>query len=270
MKKIVKDAVSFSHWVENLQKKGRLYFTKEEAIKTVKFSETAFKQAIFRHSQKGKIIRITNGFYVIVPLEYQSGKGLPPSLYIDSLMRYHKMPYYVALLSAATYYGATHQAVHEFEVMTTKPLRPIAIGKTRIKFFTKKRVKDSIIEKLNVSTGHINVSSPEMTAVDLIQYAKKVSGLNHIATVLVELKNQMRSTEIVKACKKSQEISTIQRLGYLLDYIGEHKCSPKIHEWLLSKDTNLVKLDTGGPAKNMNVDNKWKVIINAQIEMDDI
>lgn len=270
MKKIAKNTLSFSDWIESIQKKGRISFTKEEAIRTVKFSDTAFKQAIFRYSQKGKIARIANGFYVVVPLEYQSGKGLPPNLYIDNLMKYHKMPYYVALLSAAAYHGAAHQGVHEFEVMTAKPLRPIVIGGTRVKFFTKKKVKDSVVEKFNVLTGQINVSSPEMTAVDLVQYAKKVSGLNHIATVLAELKYKMRSTEIIKACKRTQDISTIQRLGYLLDVIGEEKCSSKIYEWLVMEKINPVKLETGNSVKNAKVNSKWKIIVNAQIEVDEV
>ena len=61
----------------------------------------AFKRAAVRLTRKGRLIVARRGFYVIVPLEYQSAGSPPPSWYIDTLMKEWKHPYYVGLLSAA-------------------------------------------------------------------------------------------------------------------------------------------------------------------------
>jgi len=42
-------------------------------------------------------------------------------------------------------------------------------------------------ENITVNTGYLKVSSPEVTAMDLLRYTSKSGGLNHIVTVLSEL-----------------------------------------------------------------------------------
>lgn len=256
--------------LENFQKKGRITFTKEEIITSINISENAFRQFIFRLSKKGKIQKISNGFYVIIPIEYQLNKVLPPTMYIDNLMKYHNIPYYVGLLSAATYHGATHQAAQELQIMTLRPLRTITFGRVKIKFFTKKNIKNSPIEKINVPTGQINVSTPEMTAFDLIHYCKRAGGLNHVATVFAELKGKLKVSEMIKLCKQSKDLSFVQRLGYLLEFTGEKKCSLKIKEWLLEQDTSFVKLQPSASGKILKKNDKWKILINTKIEADEV
>ena len=40
------------------------------------------------------------------------------------------------------------------------------------------------VRKHKTQTGHINVSCPELTAVDLVENEKSVGGLNRVCTVL--------------------------------------------------------------------------------------
>ena len=63
---------------------------------------------------------VQHDFFMIIPAEYQKLGSLPPHWVIDSLMRYLKQDYYIGLLSAASFYGATEQQPMTFQVITDK------------------------------------------------------------------------------------------------------------------------------------------------------
>src|SRR5271157_6543085 len=56
------------------------------------------------------------------------GARLPPSWYVDDLMRHEGRPYYVGLLRAAELHGASHQAVMEFQVVTNKKMPELHVA----------------------------------------------------------------------------------------------------------------------------------------------
>jgi hypothetical protein len=99
------------NYIESLQAQGRLVFTSVEAQKELFDTPNAFIKASLRLIRKDKLFRPTNGFYVIIPTEYRSGKSVPPEWYIDALMKFHGLPYYVGGLSAAaptSDHGSSH------------------------------------------------------------------------------------------------------------------------------------------------------------------
>ena len=49
------------------------------------------------------------GFYLIVDPGHRELGALPATAWIDDLMRFHGVPYYVGLLTAAALHGAAHQ-----------------------------------------------------------------------------------------------------------------------------------------------------------------
>jgi hypothetical protein len=49
-------------------------------------------------------------------------------------MHYKGIPYYVGLLSAASYYGATHHAVMETQVLIPGQIRTRILGAARFHF----------------------------------------------------------------------------------------------------------------------------------------
>ena len=59
-------------------------------------------------------------FYVIVPPEYQIYGCIPAEQLIPILMKHLNTDYYVALLSAGLFHGATHQKPARFQVMLNK------------------------------------------------------------------------------------------------------------------------------------------------------
>ena len=106
------------------------------------------RTALHRLVAKSRIISPWRNFYVIMPVEYLLKGIIPPVFYMDQLMSYLGKKYYVSLLNAASFYGASHQRVQTFSVMVEQPsLRNTSKNGTPILFFSKKRDPDGIYKE---------------------------------------------------------------------------------------------------------------------------
>jgi hypothetical protein len=154
-----------------------------------------------------------------------------------------------------------------FVIAQTPAPRDIINKKLKITFISKIRWENEAIIQKNTSSGYINVSSPELTALDLLLYANKF-GLNSIVTILQELVQSMKYSLLLKTARGFSETPAIQRLGYILDRVLRED---KLAEALLKvtkEKTTLPVLLSIQKAKLGELDEKWNVMINTQIESD--
>ena len=127
-----------SDYLIEVRSKGRFAITLEELRSKFDVSEKALLQNIYRLKTKNQIAQIRKEFYVIIPPQYSNRGMLPPSLFIDDMMKFLGRNYYVGLYSAAALHGAGHQQPMEFHVIIKKPaLRNIKNQKLTLSFFTK-------------------------------------------------------------------------------------------------------------------------------------
>jgi predicted transcriptional regulator of viral defense system len=184
-------------------------------------------------------------------------------------MRYHKTPYYVALLSAAEIHGAAHQRPQEFQVIAGKQLRPILVGVSRIRFFMKKDLERTPVELIKSTSGRIRVSTPEATALDLVRFYDRVGHLNHVATVLAELAEKIDAGKLVHAAEAEGESAAAQRLGYLLDSVGSGRAATKLWKWVEARSPKPVLLRPDFTGKEVSRDARWRVVVNDEVEPDE-
>jgi predicted transcriptional regulator of viral defense system len=255
-------------WVDSRQEQGLYFFTREEAIGTLQCTEIAFKKAAARLSKKNRIIRIRSGFFVIVPLEYRSTGTLPAEWFIADLMTYLEQPYYVGLLSAASLQGAAHQQPQQFQVVTTAPQREVRKKGLSIRFFFKTQFTATQVTQVKVQTGHIFVSSPEATALDLIHYARSIGGLDRVMTVLQELGESMDSAKLIDAVKAEGNLVCAQRLGWLMEKAGHAPLVRDLADLIADKKPPVTKLDPSMPTKEALKDAHWRLLINTDVEGD--
>ena len=255
-------------YLEAIRAKGRYSFSLEELLNEFEISYNTLTQRLYHLKQKNKIAQIRQNFYVIIPPEYSALGTLPPDLFIDAMMKFLGKKYYAGLLSAAALHGAAHQQPTTFFVMSEFPApRNISNNKLKIRFFSKQNIiEDGIIQKKTPSS-RINVSSPELTAFDLLDNIKQF-GINRIATILMELYEVMLPSKLAKTAKLVDNKANIQRLGFILENIvGEEKLSSSLYK-IISKN-NFAKVPLS-PLKDKTgeLNEKWKIIINEQIETD--
>lgn len=90
--------------------------------------------------------------------------------------------YYIALLSAASYYGATNQQPMALQVITSKQLRPINQPRGSIEFHVRKDIAMASITQITVPTGWAAISTKEQTLVDLVKFYKLSGYLSNVAS----------------------------------------------------------------------------------------
>lgn len=269
---------SLARFVDALQAKGRISFTGEEAGQALGIKSSSIHSAVRKLREQGKLLLIRNGFYVVVPPQYANVGTPPPAWYIDPLMEREGALYYVGLLKAAEFHGATHQAVMEFQVITQKQIPAIKVGRARIAFYYRKDMEAVAegIESHKTDAGYIKRSCAELTALDLLRYPHASGGIHHIATVLSDLGKTLDPPKLAFLAL-SFEKHHIQRLGYLLDFLGYDKSARHLLRVLESKDriswAELTPFPRGTDPDLVpgitERDRRWRITVRRPVEIDE-
>lgn len=272
--KRLKQHKSIEDWTNHLLAQGKFAFALSHLrVAFPEQSEAANKSALKRLVIKGHIISIHKGYYLILPPQYRSKGILPPSLFLDAMMKELNRSYYLALLNAAAYHGASHQQPQEFFVVTGFPvLRPMQKKGMKINYISTKEIPASLLDTRKTEAGFLKISNPALTATDLIQYAKRVGGINRVATVLAELAESIKPDTFNTSLLQHVPVTAMQRLGYLLDKVFDNQSLANSLYSALKKNNSLlfrIPLKASAPVKGFATDDKWKVIINTTIEIDD-
>lgn len=247
---------------------GKYSFSIQEIEKACSRSRKAILAALERLSHKREVISPVRGFYLIVPPEFSLPGCLPPDQVTVLLMTHWKINYYVGLLTAAHYYGAGHQQPQIFQVMLPKNRTPITCGRGKIVFIARKNLDIMPTRIFKTPRGPINVSTPEATALDLVTYPHQCGGLSQVTTVLQELTEYIQIEPLIQLTQSLTESVWIQRLGYLFSTIGAEKIANALEKSLQDRKYYFKQLDTQKPIKGFIRDNKWRLIINTNIETD--
>ena len=250
---------------------GKLYLTLNDLRKEfASYSDSALTFSLNRLSKKGKIVSIHKGFYLIIPPDRMAKGILPPPLFVDSLMNYLNRVYYVGLLSASVYYGASHQQAQEYFLFINKPqLREKNKKGLKLNFVVKSDIPQIGVEKKKTEAGYINVSSAELTAIDLVKYQSKIGGINRVVSVISELVEEMKVSSL-KNLLDNEIIgdASLQRLGYILDKLNESDLADVVFGSLSKKQLFKVPLKSDSNKNGFPLNKKWKIIENIELDLE--
>jgi predicted transcriptional regulator of viral defense system len=262
-------------WIKDKEISGITTFSFKDVQTT--FPQMALQQIkneLHRLTVQQVVQSIYKSFYVIIPVQYASKGVVPPVYYIDQLMEFLGKPYYISLLSAAEIHGAAHQRPQRFSVTTLRPVVRTSTKKNNLILWNyRNSIEAELLQSKNSETGIIYYSSAELTAVDLVQYETSAGGLSAVATVLAELSEITDFTKNFDAILKICSIAAIQRLGYILENILKEEKQANIIFEQLSKICNKLSyrpLSCRMPTDNYERNNKWKIIINQALEVDEL
>ena len=267
--------MTLQKWIKDRAIHGYPTFSFEDVRATGMYSsEQIIKNELNRLCSNKTIVNVYRGFYVIIPVHYVLRGSVPATYYIDQLMSYLKKPYYVCMLSAAELLGAAHQRPQQFSVMTTYPRRQLTSTRNiTIDWYYRESLPDDALIIKNTETGTIRISNPLLTAADLVQNQQHVGGLSRVATILEELADQIDIDSQFQTLSSYVKTVTWQRLGYLFEHVIEdNNTADKLYELLRTSSTCMVykPLSTSAKDNPSNRDNRWKVNINVQIEIDEL
>jgi predicted transcriptional regulator of viral defense system len=244
---------------------GHYHFTSQEAQSALGVSPDAAKLALNRLAKQKIIASPARGFYVIVPPEYRSIGCLPADQFVPALMKRLGLSYYAGLLSAAQYHGAAHHRPQEFQVLLAKNRRPIRCGAVRVIFAARNRIADVPVQSFNTPRGTILVSTPEATALDLVGYPDRAGGLDHVATILVELAERIDPEKLAVAAQTAP-LPWAQRLGYLLERVDAGAQASALKSHVNRHARQAVPLVPTRPHESSQRDADWKLYVNADVD----
>jgi predicted transcriptional regulator of viral defense system len=260
--------MSLKNYIHSLAVNGKSSFSEEDALKQTGLSKIAFSSAIRRLKKKHEIASPVNGFFLIIPAEYQTLQSLPPEQFIDDLMKHLNIPYYVGLLSAAQYYGAAHQKPQALQVIAAKHRNDIDVGRVKIMFTTKHDATKSSIYQFNTSRGFVKVAAPETIATDVVAFFQKSGGIPASFEILSDLCTHLTLESFRRAITLLNKAPILQRLGYFFELLKLEKYA-NVCEEKLKKHPHVRKtlLD---PHEGMNgiLNKRWHLIINTELELE--
>ncbi len=233
-------------------------------------TETSVQSQLSYAIQKGDIIPLRHHFYLILPPRYSKFGKLPIELYVNSLFEFLDRNYYVGLYSAAKFYGAGHQQIQKEYILHDKaPLLSISKNNINLDFFTVSNWPTNNIVAKKGDAGMFKISSPCLTAVDLIYHQTKIGGLNRMLSVIEELTEEMKLADAKDLLSWYSQKSVLQRLGFLLnEFNPESEIANLIYEHLKLEKFYPVLLSPRSNQKPGAVENRWKIDVNIKLESD--
>ena len=267
--------MNLQSYIKDIRKDGRRCFTILDILEQFHVSNSHARVALHRLLKTGDLISPARGLYVIVPPEHQPHGSIPPQELVPLVMEYMGAHYYVALLSAGLFHGATHQKPARFQVISDKRIKhPSIFGDVEIDYIYKKSVLELPTQDFTVSTGYLKVATPELVALDLLEYPNHAGGLNHIATVFSELVEALDPIKLINLAKDTHAEYQLQRIGYILDHIDvmdEPNAEIMINALGLhvqENKPNYLTLASEISKIGYSRCKKWRIIENSEIESD--
>ena len=266
---------NLQEWVTSEMVRGRYIFTKNDVVNLqLPISDQALQNGLNRLTDHGTIMSPWQNFYVIIPTEYKLRGVVPPSFYIDRLMKFLGRDYYVSLLSAAELNGASHQKAMVFHTTVNGgPIRSGVKNGTRLEFTLRQDLPLEFVRQAKTQMGYMNVAGAELTALDIVAEEQKIGGLSRAAEILVELCEQTEWSEAKLPLLGYFSCATIQRLGYLLELIEEEEQADRLYGLLKQTGKTMRKTPLKQSVAidgDMPIDARWKIIKNYEIDIDEI
>ena len=233
------------------------------------------KSYIHQLMQEKLVVSPFKGFYVIVDPENQRRGCMPAEELVPILMKHLGANYYVSLLSAGLFFGASHQKPSRFQIISDKRIKkPLVFKNVAIDVIYKKSLLNLPTKEFTVRTGILKVATPELIAIDLLTYPDHSGGINHIATVLSELVDSIRITKLIQLARATGMEYQLQRIGYILEKINvindenKQKILKKIADLVQKEKRDYRKLAPEKSSVGYSRCKKYRIIENTTVESD--
>jgi hypothetical protein len=243
---------------------GRVAFPMPEFMQASGLSSVAAKFQLLRLGRA--VVRVTprQAFYLIVAPEHRAMGAPPPAWWLQDYFHWLGRPYYLALQSAAGVYGSNPQALQVTQVMTDRPIRPLTVGRTQVRFFVKTGIQRTPTQALDQAYAPLTVSTPEATAFDLIRYSAKIGGIERAAETIGPMLPALRVRELRAVLELEWEAPATQRLGFVLDALGSQKLARTVRDWLPERPAKVPLSPQRGDRGGIPLNHRWMVLNNSR------
>ncbi|WP_165046302.1 type IV toxin-antitoxin system AbiEi family antitoxin [Adlercreutzia sp. ZJ138] len=216
----------------------------------------------------GAIVSPARGLWVPVPPERVAWGAPEPGSYIDDMMTHLGCEYYVGWLSAASLHGASHQAVQEFQVATSKSVSDRQVGRSSLRFFARSCIKTIPAARVAVSASLMRVSTVGATMLDVAEDLNVSGGLDNAATVISELawEGEGFLSDVLVAVP-AHSFTAVRRLGWILENIAGVDGLDDLADAAAEGGESPSYLSPTS-IKSGRLDHRWNIILNRKVDPD--
>lgn len=251
--------------IEDMEAGGKRAFTIEEAMRHLGSGRKNTLAILGNLKRAKRIVSLTRGLYALChPSERKW--GIHPLPLLDVLMKYRNCPYYVGLLSSADYYGAAHHKPQTLQVIIPRQMKFRKADELAISFHVFTKFSLVGLSSINVRGEKTVFSSPERTILDLFYFESACGGFKNICLVIRNLIPKLKPEDLKKIINEYPYSSSIQKLGYMLEYFNSDKQLVKIlNKWANKNRLSNIALSSRLPKKG-KMHSLWHIIENTKIE----
>ncbi len=252
-----------------LLSRGRSAVTTEQAAELLGVQRDQVRVRLHKPVADGSMFSPGRGLWIAIAPKYRTW-GAPPAVeFIDTLMTHLNRAYYVGWLSAAEIHGAAHQRPQATQIAVDRPTENRSFGRAHLRFYRQSKAAGLPRQHHNVESGQAWISTPELTAVDLVDRPELGGGVSNVATVLHELAESVPlDPEVLAAVAAGFSTTAVRRLGFLLDLVGaDVDTGPLGHRATVQPMGHPALLDPRLPRRG-HVDLRWGICVNTDVEPD--
>ena len=232
-----------------IQGKARYIFGPDEFARLTgrEPASVATKSALMRLSAAGRIRlalkRPTK--WLIVPAEHAHFGAPPIGWWLHDCLHDVEPGYYLALLSAARHWGSAHYARQTTQVMVGTRRINQSVGKLRVEYTYKSDLESTPVVEVSTQVSKLRVSTREATLLDMLRHQASVGGLESIGRVAHDFRDALNATGLRAALKAMGQASVAQRLGLVLEVLGQKEMAQEVEVWLGGRKLSVIPLETG-------------------------
>jgi len=209
--------------------------------------------------------RVTRGLYQFIPLSYGYPERIPPanSFVIGaSLVK----PYYFSYYTSNSYYGFTTQMPFTLLIATTTKKPDVEWSSSTFKFVTLSKRKFFGYRREKVFDTEVNMAEPEKSLIDSFDKPRYAGGIEQLAGITGRGLRRVNREKLVKYAVKMGSHALVQRLGFIIDFLGKEE----LVEPLSPNLKNMLRKHVGKPViyldprrlKTGEFSKEWRIINN--------
>ena len=243
---------------------SRAEFEKQKLI-TTQFAQKLFpdknkaSRVLFFLTQKGRLIRIEKGKYILVPIKAPNQQWMPSEFIVADLWM-GDTPYYIGYFTMYNYWGFTEQVPRTIFVLNTAKSCKKEIGGIRYEAVKIDSKKYYGVQKIKVEDQDVCVSDKERTLVDFAY--NPLGSMRNFEISLQENINNIDIKKFISYLMKFPVVSVRKRAGFLLQELG---CQDKALDSLrksIGEKRVLVLLNPYNQSRKGKINKEWMVIVN--------
>jgi predicted transcriptional regulator of viral defense system len=222
----------------------------------------AVQSALKRLSARGLIKSLSRrpSTWLIVPPEYDHYGCPPVEWWLHDYLDQSVPHYYLALLSAARFWGSSHYAHQTTQIMVQTARRTQHIGKLTLQYSVKLEISQTPVVIVNTAANKMRVTTREATLLDLLRHQSQIGGLETVARVAKDFAPVLKEQALLDALEALGQVSSAQRLGFVFHTLALNHLADVIDVWLKPRHRATLQLDANDSNDDgLMLNNRWGV-----------